>query len=212
MLSDKNFADFAADKVVLSWENVREPVVIQHEGEKRTLGGNTVMYVVSPDGTVADAFPGVYLPEDVLPSLESAAAAAMHPAQREDYHKQRSSAAITARVNSSKMFVESSVLDANGTGVLIAERTNVGVVDLSHIAASREEVRRRLGIPESLTEDEAMTMAIRLDSQTNMRVLRPKVHDYLVGKSMTPAQLRYPMFKEFLGVHIDDPNLGIRQR
>jgi hypothetical protein len=211
LLSDEKFVNFAKDKLVLSWENVREPVNIEFEGERRTLGGNTVMYLVSPEGTVADAFPGVYLPEDVLPSLEAAAISAMttHEAQQK-YHRQRSEGAIRARVNVSKAFVESPMLDAQGVGDRFELSTEQGVIDLSHVASSAEATRERLGLRKNANVQDAFAEAVRIDSQTNMLALRPLVHNFLLGSPRTPAEIRDVMFKDFLGVKIDDPTLGIR--
>ena len=211
LLSDDQFVAFAKDNLVVSWENVREPVNIQVDGERRTLGGNTVMYVVSPDGTVADAFPGVYRSEDVLPSLQAAVKVAMESHEaRWKYHRQRTSKAIQARINASKAFVEGPVLDAIGAGDLFESSSVAGVIDLSHIARNREDTLKRLGIRSGLSEDEALRQAIVMDSRANMQSLRPKVHEFLLDEPKLPDEIRRTMFKDFLGVDIDDPNLGIR--
>ena len=98
LLSNEKFTKFANDRLVLSWENIREPVNVIHDGQRRTLGGNTVMYVVSPQGFVADAFPGVYLPDDLIPSLEAAVDLAMKPTSEwKRYHGQRTSIARLRR-------------------------------------------------------------------------------------------------------------------
>jgi hypothetical protein len=210
LLSDERFVEFA-DEVLLSWENVREPVITEHNGKKTTLGGNTVIYIVSPDGTVADAFPGVYRPDEVMASFEAAAAIALQPADaRDKYHRQRASKAVAARINMSKAFVESHVLDAKGVGERLEVPTDAGVVDLSHLAMTREKIRESFGISEGLPEDEAMARVITMDSRNNMWTLRPLVHDFLIGKRATPAEIRNVIFKEFLAVHIDDRNLGIK--
>lgn len=211
MLSDEWFVKFAKDQLVLSWENVREPVNIVHEGKRTTLGGNTVMYMVSPDGTVADAFPGVYRADDVLPSFKVAAKIALQSHEEQSsYHRQRGSRAIRVRINSSKMAVESPILDAEGVGGRFEISTDQGVIDLSHVARSREETRSLLGIPKELSDEDALTFAIKLDSETNMSTLRPVVHDFLARARWTPQQLKPVMFKDFLGIDVDDPNLGIR--
>ena len=210
LLSDERFVKFA-DDVILSWENVRDPIITEHDGKKVTLGGNTVMYIVSPDGTAADAFPGVYRPEDVIPSMQAAVEVAKQSLEaRDKYHRQRASKAIEARVNMSKMRVESPILDAKGAGENYEKLSDGGVVDLSHVAMTAQQVREMLKMPPGLTDEQEMEYAVRADSGNNMSVLRPMVHDFLMGKQSTPAALRGVMFKSFLGVEIDDPNLGIR--
>jgi hypothetical protein len=75
LLSDKNFQEYASEKFVLVWENVRNPakVTIDVGGGKKietTLRGNTAMYLASGDGQVVDVFPGVYQWNDLRPELD----------------------------------------------------------------------------------------------------------------------------------------------
>ena len=84
------------------------------------------------------------------------------------------------------------------------------MIDLSHVASNRAETRARLGIPANLGDGEALEMAIQLDSRANMTSLRPKVHEFLQDGIWTPDEIKNTMFKDFLGVPIDDPALGIR--
>lgn len=77
LLSDDRMKKFLTEDVVPSWEKVRDvPKVTIDFGNgkvlKRTLKGNTVMYLCTPDGKAVDAFPGVYTPEDFLPLARAA--------------------------------------------------------------------------------------------------------------------------------------------
>jgi hypothetical protein len=214
LLSDERFADFVDESVIPSWENVRNPIQVTLDmgdgrTERRTIGGNTVLYVVARDGTVADAFPGVYRPEEILPLLKDSVAVAMRPAEERSRFHNRAVVRESARINTGKSFVESPVLNAIGEGNITEIPTITGAVDLSHLARSNEGTRRELGIGANLPDEVAAAEAVLLDSLNNVRALRPMVHEMLKGVPRTPDQLKLPLFKDILGVPIDDPNLGI---
>ncbi|MDW8365096.1 MAG: hypothetical protein RMK49_04545 [Abditibacteriales bacterium] len=96
---------------------------------KRTLMGNTVMYLCLPDGSVIDAFPGVYTPTDFLSETQKAmeflrrCGDAISPAQVRQWHKEQVTAAIQSekvRTTISKAVIESPLLKALG---MSAERS-----------------------------------------------------------------------------------------
>ena len=71
LLSDPKAQQFLQSEVVPSWEMVREAPKVTIDfghGKKleRTLKGNTVLYLCTPDGKVLDAWPGVYTADDFL--------------------------------------------------------------------------------------------------------------------------------------------------
>lgn len=71
LLSDPKVQQFLQSEVVPSWEMVREAPKVTIDfghGKKleRTLKGNTVLYLCTPDGKVLDAWPGVYTAGDFL--------------------------------------------------------------------------------------------------------------------------------------------------
>lgn len=110
------------------WESVRPvPKVTIDFGDgrvmKRTLTGNTVMYVCRPDGRVVDALPGVYTPDDFLAEVRKA----MYMLRKSDgkstgaslqqWHREQVTNAIKAevmRTTMSKAVVESPLLNALG--------------------------------------------------------------------------------------------------
>src|SRR5438874_4453378 len=84
---------------------------------ERTLAGNTIIYVCSSEGEVADAFPGVYTAEDFLPQAEAAAKAAMTPASSwKAWHEGQFKLAIDQenRTTMAKAAVETPLLNALG--------------------------------------------------------------------------------------------------
>lgn len=100
LLNDAEFKELAQGSV-LSWDLVREAAKVTIDlgnGRKlkRTLRGNTCLYVLRPDGTVVDAFPGVYVVKDLLPELrESLALVDKSPKEVAEWHSQQ---AVNGRV------------------------------------------------------------------------------------------------------------------
>lgn len=69
------------EQFILVWESERPvPVVTVDYGDgrilKRTLTGNSIHYVLTPDGRVADALPGLYAPQAFISILAEARGAA----------------------------------------------------------------------------------------------------------------------------------------
>jgi hypothetical protein len=78
---DESVRKLLRDKFILTWKSVRPvPKITIDFGDgrkvERTITGNSVHYVVLPDGQVVDVFPGLYGPKPFLKRLEKAAAAA----------------------------------------------------------------------------------------------------------------------------------------
>lgn len=136
LLSDESVKKIVNDEVVAAWECVREvpQVTIEFaDGKKlrRTLKGNTVLYLCRNDGTVIDAWPGVYTPEDLVPDFRTALSWIREnpTANPTEYHamRERFAEAETAQRNdaksdapsrryattTSKMAVEASILDSS---------------------------------------------------------------------------------------------------
>ncbi len=75
---------YLRDHFVLHWESVRPvPRITIDYGDgrviKSTITGNSIHYVLSPDGAVAEALPGLYGPGVFLEALKNAEAEAMAP-------------------------------------------------------------------------------------------------------------------------------------
>jgi hypothetical protein len=78
---DEQVRKLLHDGFVLAWKSVRPvPKITIDFGDgrkvERTITGNSVHYVLLPDGQIVDVFPGLYGPKPFLQRLESAAAAA----------------------------------------------------------------------------------------------------------------------------------------
>jgi hypothetical protein len=85
LYANERVAALLRDRFVLHWESVRPaPVITIDYGDGRTLKttitGNSIHYVLTADGTVVDALPGLWSPEDFQATLSQAADAAMQAA------------------------------------------------------------------------------------------------------------------------------------
>lgn len=243
LLSDPNVAKLLSNEFVLCWESVGSPATVTVDfgnGRvlKRTLGGNTVMYICSPDGRVMDALPGIYTPNDFLSEARETLSAMMQngltsPQAWRAWHNNKVSAAIAAeqiRTTMSKRMVESPLLKALGLRGRDpqprAESEKISnphaaidalaakIEDLSKNPATTQRLLAELeGVRagQHLTSEEIGRRVVALDSRTNVTLVRPAVHLLLTTYDdiPTPAQLRDPIFKKVLHVPIDDPYLGL---
>lgn len=215
MLSDPQFVEFLKNDVITSWETVREPVRVtldMGDGRtmRRTIGGNTVMYVVAKTGGVVDAFPGVYLPKDVLPDMVAAVSMAdQDPRFWREYHRVGATKSKLERlwISTSKTGVEAPILDGLKLPMPTVESR---IVDDSHNPYTGAEVRQRLGVPSGMTSSEAGTLAVQRDSHNNREKLRPLVHEVMRRWwNNRPEDFTRTLFKDLLGVPLDDPDLGL---
>jgi len=201
--------------VIPSWESVRDPIKVNLDmGDgrtvHRTIGGNTVMYLVAPNGYVVDAFPGVYRPEDILPELSKSLSIANRPGTEWlTFHKFGGNLRIlNPGLNAGKTVVEGPVLKSlDERAVLVWEPMQV--IDESHIPRTKEEARLLVDADDRESDQDVANRAVAIDSRTNITALRPFVHRLLSEKMRTPSDLKIEMFKDLLKVPIDDPNFGL---
>lgn len=208
LLSDARFVQ-ATQNCQLAWQNLRPaPKVTIDFGDgrtmQRTLKGSTVIYLCRPDGTVVDAFPGVYTPEDFLPEWQKA----MAHYNDEDgpwrsWQQQPELLASQPRLTASKAIIESPLLKALGEPA-----PPVPSLDLSRYPLSKIQVNQQLGLPVQASGEQVVIE----DSRRYRRVARPMAHRWLAGHSQPPRleECTDPLFEEVLGVPIHDPWLGLK--
>ena len=213
LLSDTQVSSFLDEHFVLYWHSLRPApkVTIDFGGGhvlERTLKGNTCFYVVRPDGQVADALPGVYLPEVFIDQLQqSLHLVAMSPHEALAFHRSR---AESARLSSdlttlSKAPVQSPILAGLGAE---PPQEKDGLTDLSAYPLSLDELDTEY-LPGS---GDLAQRALQADSESSLRVLRPAVHTWFGGlqELPQPEQCRSHLFSEVLGIDLDDPYLGLK--
>lgn len=156
LYANEEISKFLRENYILHWKSVRPvPKVTIDFGDgrklERTLTGNSIHYVLTPDGDVVDALPGLYGPQAFLTKINEALtvaknAAALAPAERQPmlvaHHGQQfqsisqSFASDIRRVN-------------NGAGnLLLAIRAPAAEPPRANVAAAvarpKEIVERRL--------------------------------------------------------------------
>lgn len=236
LLSDANVSRFLDENFVLYWNAVRPaPKVTIDFGNghtlERTLKGNTIFYVLRPDGRVVDAVPGVYLPDAFQAQLEqSLEMLALDDEQVLD--RPRLAAGLVLDPSNAARLTTLSKAPVQGPLVRALEPTTVskavmqgplvagldglqptppppeGIVDVSALPLTTAEIETAyLPGQGSLAE-----RALKADSESSVNVLRPAVHRWFSELSSlpTPEQCRSPIYKDILKVDIDDPYLGLK--
>lgn len=234
LLSNPDAAAFIDRNFVPVWESVRPvPKVTIDFGDgrvlKRTLKGNTVMYVLLPDGRIVDALPGVYTPQafqaEAQRSLQAAQAlmASHDDRATRQWHQAQVKDALLAEnrsVSMSKAVVEAPLLQAIGalppedaspaTFRTPFDRLCARLDDISRRPMRADRMRVKIPVSGTTAADRGRD-AVTLDSKINVTYVRPAVHLLLASYDHlpTPAECRNVVFKQLLHVPIDDPNLGL---
>jgi hypothetical protein len=241
LLSDKETASFIEENFVPSWEMIREvPKVTIDFGNgkvlQRTLAGNTVLYVCTPEGQVVDALPGIYTPEDFKKIVEpSLGLASKQFSEVRSHHEKPASQTNPARLSGAKAMMESPLLrmlqtagmrtttnrpkadekalleeiskDSRKRFLYIAERME----DISKSPSTLAYVTKRLGGTEKLNREDLGAFAIKADSYNNTHEVRLVVHTWFAGLQnwVTPAEAKEDMFVRLLHIDYNDPYLGL---
>lgn len=211
LLSDARFAK-ATEEYTLAWQNLRPaPKVTIDFGNgrklERTLKGSTVIYLCKPDGTVVDAYPGIYTPDDFLALLRQGREHLYEtPAAVVKWHSQPLEVASALPLTVSKAVMQGPLL-------LALEKPGpteppAALSDLSEYPLSRPEALAKLGLPPTASG----AQVVAADSRRYREVARPEAHRVLAGFSQlpTPDECSLPLFKGVLKVPLDDPYLGLK--
>jgi hypothetical protein len=146
LLSDPKVQKVLNRDFVTAWESVGAvPKVTIDFGNgkkmQRTLGGNTLMSVVLPDGRVIDSLPGIYTPEDFLANLQAikgvlkmsggVAQAEANPKDICNWHKGSASQGLGFAMTTSKTAVETPLLARlladNPVGAPVVNTNNINL-------------------------------------------------------------------------------------
>jgi hypothetical protein len=228
-LSNPEVIKFLTNEVVPYWESVGPvPKVTIELGDgrviKRTLGGNVVTYLLSSEGNVYDAFPGVYTPEHYLSEILNTMEAIKSDSDILSWHRQELAAAAKTeemRMTMSKAVVESPLLRALG-GSEPSNKTNdastafqkytARLQDISKQAATVAELRSSvLNNVQSNDPNEIGRAAVAIDSRNNLKLIRPAVHLLFSSYKKLPSvqQCRDQIYEDILHIPIHDPYLGL---
>ena len=238
LYSDPSIANVLRDDYVLYWHSVRPvPRVTIEMGDGRvirqTITGNSVHYLLSEDGAVLDALPGLYSPKAFREQLERWAA--FHrsfdgdPATLRAYHQAQTtiqlvaadlSAAPTAE-NAARLAATKSIVERP----LLRQLTPVTSVRIEPLQPWVEIGEREMNdvvfSPESLAlirekqpeaGNDALRRAVAIDNAFNERDLHPRIHWWFAnGEVRDLDSLNERVYRELFLTPSEDPWLGLRQ-
>jgi len=215
LFSQDRVAAFINKHFEPAWESVRPvPIVRIDFGNgkvlTRTLHGNILTSVCTPEGNLLDALPGIYEETTYLDRLDQLRLLASHermqPLPRRAawvraYHQRQ--AAVLKKGLPALRFLPASLL-AYVSKVSIeqpVEAVLVAVVPLPEAPRPR-----RKNLPADLARWEALAE----DTRLNETARRRQVHELLarVG-TVAPSAVTKPIYKDVLHADLDDPYLGL---
>lgn len=228
-LSNPEVIKFLTNEVFPYWESVGPvPKVTIELGDgrvlKRTLGGNVVTYLLSSQGYVYDAFPGVYIPEHYLAEIGKTMEMIKNGSNILSWHRQELASIVKteeSRITFSKALVESPLLKALGETessnevkdpTTAFQNYTARLQDISKKGATVAEIRSNvLTNLQSDDPNEVGRAAVAADSHNNLQLVRPAVHLLFSSYKKLPSvsECRDQIFEDILHIPIHDPYLGL---
>ena len=209
MFSQDRVADFINQSFEPAWQSVRPvPIVRIDFGDghvlTRTLNGNILTSVCTPDGFVVDALPGIYKEETYLDQLRALLGMAQSiqsaPADR------RESTLREAHRAAAEAFRLQSI------EALLPYVTKSGIenpIKLT-IRASAQSGAKAEPFASTATPDVANWQALEEDTRLNETARRFQIHELLAKVGLVrPDKVTRPIYKDVLHADLDDPYLGL---
>ena len=213
LFSQKRVADFINQSFEPVWESVRPvPIVRIDFGDgkvlTRTLHGNILTSICTPEGFVVDALPGIYAESAYVAALQRLLAPArdlqrVAAKQRESvvrtYHRNE----IAALARQARLPAGFRLPDFTKTAVI--EKPVFQVVQANNTAAVHNTVP-----PE--VENPAEWQELQEDTRINETTRRRQIHELLAKTGLVrPEKITRPIYKDVLHADLDDPYLGLRE-
>ena len=215
--TDPHVAQYLREHFILHWQSVRPaPKITIDFGDGRkittTITGNSIHYILAPDGHVIDAIPGLYTPQAFLAALQSSSLSPPSGERvREAGVRGNPTAIAASKLTGSKNVVERSTLNAltlyQDHSLMIFERADDVELSDESIAAIRAHTRPR--------RDEQFAEMISLlkstlaaDTKINETQLRPAIRAWIASGITNVDQLNEKVYSE-LFLTGNDPWLGL---
>jgi hypothetical protein len=218
LFSQPRVADFINKTFEPVWISVRPvPIVRIDFGNgkvlTRTLHGNILTSVVTPDGLVLDALPGIYSEDVYLDRLDQlrllAAYAALQGGAKwradfvKGYHERQ--AAALARDQKAEVFVDK--LKARDRSKRLIELSLESVLQKADAVAAKGESK---GEARTGSADVAGWKELVEDTVLNETARRRQIHELLAKQGLVkPDRVLKPIYKDVLHADLDDPYLGL---
>jgi hypothetical protein len=221
LFSQPRVADFINQAFEPVWESVRPvPIVRIDFGDgkvlTRTLHGNILTAICTPDGLLVDALPGIYTESAYLDRLNVLAAVARNaqaaPVERRNllvraYHRGQAQALKKnvnprqAAVDRVRLAITKSVIETPIELALLPAQ-----IFPMPPAPTKPDAKPAL----SAAEDVASWKALEEDTKLNERTRRLQIHEMLAGAGLVPPlKVTRPIYKDVLHADLDDPYLGL---
>jgi hypothetical protein len=219
LFSQERVADFINQSFEPVWESVRPvPIVRIDFGDgkvlTRTLHGNILTSVCTPDGLVVDALPGIYTESAYLDRLNALCPVAKNAQARPEARRD-----ILVRAYH------------RGQAQALKKNAKAGQADRATPPITKRKIEmpiefallpvQPLPVPPTQTiqrpkpiltaaEDVASWKALEEDTQLNERTRRLQIHELLAGVGLVrPDKVTRPIYKDVLHADLDDPYLGL---
>ena len=218
MFSQDRVAAFVNRHFEPAWESVRPvPVVRIDFGNgnvvTRTLHGNILTSVCTPDGLLLDALPGIYTEDGYANALDRlrllAGVARTRPAgQRDEW------ARAYHRDETKKLREQETLARIEATTARFAMYYTKGAIERPVKAVvgrpSGPNVTPNGGQPVRPNADVSRWEELAEDTRLNETARRRQIHDLLAGAGLVrPAKVTRPIYKDVLHADLDDPYLGL---
>jgi len=211
LFSQDRVAEFVNRHFEPAWESVRPVPVVRIDFDNgtvvtRTLHGNILTSVCTPDGLLLDALPGIYTEESYLIALDRlrvlAGDARTRPAEQRDrwareHHRREAQSLKTQQALASLQYVTKGAIERPIKAVVRKPPASTAVPPNGPlVGAAPEDVSRWAELVE--------------DTRLNETTRRLQIHALLAGAGLVPpAKVTRPIYKDVLHADLDDPYLGL---
>jgi hypothetical protein len=224
LFSQRRVSDFINQSFEPVWESVRPvPIVRIDFGNgnvlTRTLHGNILTSICTPDGELVDALPGIYREAEYLSQLELLCAIATKAQAATKEHKQRDVLVRAYHRGRAEGLKKNIRLEQ-----AVAEKIMARFLSKSAIEVPLELVLLPTQLPgkpprqpkpktsPALTTpgDVAQWKELEEDTWLNERPRRLRIHELLARTGLVPPkEVTRPIYKDVLHADLDDPYLGL---
>ncbi|HWG46996.1 MAG TPA: hypothetical protein VN688_29805 [Gemmataceae bacterium] len=221
LFSQDRVANFINQSFEATWESVRPvPIVRIDFGNgnvlTRTLHGNILTSICTPNGFVVDALPGIYTAPEYLTQLGVLGAVAKNAqtarADRRDYlvrayHRGQAQALKKnakpgqAAANRARLAITKS---------LIERPVELALLPILPVVVPQPQAKPETKPALTAAEDVAQWKELEEDTRLNERTRRLQIHELLAGTGLVqPEKVMRPIYKDVLHADLDDPYLGL---
>jgi hypothetical protein len=220
LFSQERVADFINQSFEPVWQSVRPvPIVRIDFGDgnmlTRTLHGNILTSICTPDGLLVDALPGIYTESAYLDRLNVLCAVAKNaqaqPQARRDvlvraYHRGRAQ----ALKKNAKADQAAALAMLPVTKMVIERPVELALLPVQPLPVPPARTKAEAKPALTAAEDVASWKALEEDTQINERTRRLQIHELLAGAGLVrPDKVTRPIYKDVLHADLDDPYLGL---